>query len=77
MKRIEGQENKLLFDNNNLLQNLLIELGIPQQRNEIVHILFCRDTFNHDGLLNNDLNCDHLGKYIFFFILLWILFFVA
>ena len=26
-----------------------------------VRILFCRETFEHEGLLHHDLNCDHLG----------------
>lgn len=27
-----------------------------------IRILFCRDTFEHESLLHNELNCDHLGK---------------
>ena len=60
LKRIEDREDELF--GHYIVQNLLTELGIPQQRNKCVHILFCRDTFNNEALLNNDLNCDHLGK---------------
>nr|XP_046910574.1 AT-rich interactive domain-containing protein 5B-like [Dermatophagoides farinae] len=60
LKRIEGREEEELFGHY-IVQNLLTELGIPQQRNKCVHILFCRDTFNNEALLNNDLNCDHLA----------------
>ncbi|KPM10437.1 hypothetical protein QR98_0089920, partial [Sarcoptes scabiei] len=44
-----------------VVQDALTELGVPQQRKDSVNILFCRDTFNHEALLQNDLNCDHLA----------------
>ena len=59
LKRVENKEKEFL--SNSVVQDALIELGIPLQRNK-VDILFCRDTFHHIALLNNDLNCEHLGK---------------
>ncbi|XP_076317554.1 uncharacterized protein LOC143229303 isoform X2 [Tachypleus tridentatus] len=40
---------------------LVVALGGMTLPNEKTKVLFCRDTFDHDALANNDSNCDHLA----------------
>ena len=61
-RRIEGNKKDLFRCS--FVQDALVELGIPLQRNCRVNILFCRDSFDHEELVNHDLNCDHLGNYL-------------
>jgi hypothetical protein len=58
LSRIEGKENEWM--NKESVQLAINSLGIPTTTNQL-NILFCRDTFEHEALLQNDLNCDHLG----------------
>jgi hypothetical protein len=58
LRRIEGKENEWM--NKESVQLAINSLGIPTTTNQL-NILFCRDTFEHEALLQNDLNCDHLG----------------
>ncbi|KAI1303024.1 AT-rich interactive domain-containing protein 5B [Halotydeus destructor] len=37
------------------------EHNVQEASSMFTRILFCRDTFEHDGLLHHDLNCDHLA----------------
>lgn len=39
-----------------------IALPVDKEVSGCVRILFCRETFEHEGLLHHDLVCDHLGK---------------
>ncbi|XP_054167323.1 probable serine/threonine-protein kinase DDB_G0282963 [Oppia nitens] len=58
LRRIEGKE--LDWMNSPGIQYAINSLGIPTTANKL-NIVFCRDTFEHEALLQNDLNCDHLA----------------
>lgn len=58
LRRIEGREAEWM--NNAAIQMAINVLGIPSTANKI-SVLFCRDTFEHEALLQNDLNCEHLA----------------
>ncbi|XP_022245624.1 mucin-4-like isoform X5 [Limulus polyphemus] len=48
--------------NDKWLKNaLVVALGGVSLPNRRTKVLFCRDTFDHDALANNDSNCDHLA----------------
>ncbi|XP_013774658.1 uncharacterized protein LOC106459575 isoform X2 [Limulus polyphemus] len=48
--------------NDQCFKNLLVvALGGITLPNQKTRVLFCRDTFDHDALANNDSNCDHLA----------------
>ncbi|XP_067124324.1 uncharacterized protein [Centruroides vittatus] len=55
LKRIEETSDSWLKN------ALVIALGGFTLTSHNTFILFCRDTFDHDALLQNDLNCDHLA----------------
>lgn len=42
--------------------NCSLAVAVDKEVSGCVRILFCRETFEHEGLLHHDLNCDHLGK---------------
>ena len=63
LRRLDGPKRDLLI-HKKFVQDALLELGIPMQRNNRVNILFCRDSFDHEALALNELNCDHLGKFL-------------
>lgn len=60
LRRLDGPKRDLLI-HKKFVQDALLELGIPMQRNNRVNILFCRDSFDHEALALNELNCDHLA----------------
>ncbi|CAG2108847.1 unnamed protein product, partial [Medioppia subpectinata] len=58
LRRIEGKESDWMC--REAVQMAIKSLGIPTTTNKL-NIVFCRDTFEHEALLQNDLNCDHLA----------------
>ena len=60
LRRIQGHEHEWLAKES--VQLAINSLGIPTTTTPM-SILFCRDTFEHEALLQHDLNCDHLGMY--------------
>ncbi|XP_076372110.1 uncharacterized protein LOC143257401 isoform X2 [Tachypleus tridentatus] len=55
LTRLNGLSDKWLKN------ALVVALGGVTLPNRKTKVLFCRDTFDHDALANNDSNCDHLA----------------
>lgn len=55
LRRLNGEVGKWLSN------TLIVALGGFTVTSRNVYILFCRDFFDHEGLAQNDANCDHLA----------------
>ncbi|XP_023213353.1 uncharacterized protein LOC111616159 isoform X1 [Centruroides sculpturatus] len=55
LRRLNGEVGKWLSN------TLIVALGGFTVSSRNVYILFCRDFFDHEGLAQNDANCDHLA----------------
>lgn len=65
LKRIQDKPSSILTD------QFALALGGIAVVSKNPQILYCRDTFDHPTLIENESICDEFGESFFFIILMW------